>query len=409
MVKRAVILSCVLAALALLSLGLTLWQVVVAARFPLHRRSAARDFAPGITILKPLKDCDAETHECLRSWLAQDYSGPVQFLFGVASATDPVCAVVRRLVMEHPHCQAELLVCGEKPGANAKVSTLIELERRAQHEFVCVSDADVWAPPDFLTEAVTPLRSEGVGLVNCLYRFAPARSLAMRLEAFAVNADFWSQVLQSLSLKPMDFALGAAMVMPRRQLAAIGGFGALADHLADDYQLGHQLARHGARIELMTTVVECRTAPMNFREVWSHQLRWARTIRSCRPVSFFLTVLHNGSVWPLLWLAAAPSRASLVGACVCLAVRLAAGVYLERKMTVKLNAFSGWLALLKDLLQFVIWALAFTGRTITWRGVGYRVKAGGRLERLSADTTAPLSQEETPGRESREEKKAGAA
>ena len=35
----------------------------------------------------------------------------------------------------------------------------------------------------------------------------------MRWEAVAINADFWSQVLQSANLKPLDFALGARHVV----------------------------------------------------------------------------------------------------------------------------------------------------------------------------------------------------
>ena len=67
----------------------------------------------------------------------------------------------------------------------------------------------------------------------------------MQWEAVAINADFWSSVLQARSLKPIDFALGAVMAMRRKQLEQIGGFAALADCLADDYQLGHRIARAG--------------------------------------------------------------------------------------------------------------------------------------------------------------------
>lgn len=383
-------LSVILAALAALSLGLTLWQLVVAWRFPLHRRGVHTGFAPGITILKPLKGCDAETSECLRSWFAQDYGGPFQILFGVAAADDPVCGLVQRLIAGHPAVPAQLVVCGEKLGTNAKVSQLAQLERLALHEVLCVSDADVWAPPDFLANAVAPLRNDGVGLVNCLYRFASPSNFAMRWESFAVNADFWSQVLQSLSLRPMDFGLGAAMVMPRGQLKRIGGFVRLADHLADDYQLGQLVSKNGGSIELCPVVVECRTAPMTLVEVCSHQLRWARTIRVCRPVAFLFTVFSIASLWPALWLTVQPSLVSAIGAFLCLAIRGAAGVYLEVRMTGRFKWSSAVMALVKDVFQLGIWALAFTGRRVVWRGVDYRVEPGGRLVKLPEVTPAPL-------------------
>ena len=86
------LINAILSALALLSLALTLWQWVVARRFPLHDRvvpdtkpAADQPLPPAITLLKPLKGCDAFTEDCLRSWFTQQYAGPVQILFGVAS------------------------------------------------------------------------------------------------------------------------------------------------------------------------------------------------------------------------------------------------------------------------------------------------------------------------------------
>jgi ceramide glucosyltransferase len=383
--------SVVLSSLAVLSFGLLVWQVIVAARFPLHGRSRVEGFAPGVTILKPLKGCDSETIACLRSWFEQDYSGPVQILFGVTSENDPVCELVRNLIAGHPKANAELVVCGRRLGPNSKVSTLAQLQVLASHDFICVSDADVRVPPDFLTSTLGTFRDASVGVVNCFYRFTTASNLPMRWEAFAINADFWSQVLQALSLRPMDFGLGAAMLLPRRQLENIGGFDQLVDHLADDYQLGNRIAQNGARIVISPIVVECRCAPMTFSEVWDHQLRWARTIRVCQGGPFFLSVLSNASLWPILWLAASPSMTSLFGASAFLAFRMVVGYALDRKLTGAGRPGSLGMAVMKDFLQVGIWFRAYTGRKVTWRGVDYRVDTAGRMMQADEGTPAPLS------------------
>ena len=57
----------ILGALALLSVFLALWQWVAEIQFSLHERVKSSTFAPGLTILKPLKGCDAETRACLES------------------------------------------------------------------------------------------------------------------------------------------------------------------------------------------------------------------------------------------------------------------------------------------------------------------------------------------------------
>src|SRR5262245_41926805 len=123
-------LKLILAALALFSLGILLWQFFVALRFPLHKRVANSGYAPPITLLKPLKGVDAETWHCLGSWFDQDYASPVQILFGVGSSDDPACEMARQLIAARPERIAQLVICSESLGLNAKVSTLIQLFRQ---------------------------------------------------------------------------------------------------------------------------------------------------------------------------------------------------------------------------------------------------------------------------------------
>jgi ceramide glucosyltransferase len=405
--EQAVVLIIILEFFACLSVALLLWQWVAARRFPLHQRSIERQtkpnrsppLPPAVTLLKPLKGCDAETEKCLRSWFNQEYTGTIQIMFGVASSNDPVCELVRQLIRAFPRIDAELLICGPLIGTNAKASKLAQLQKLAKHEVLIISDADVRAPSDFLAEAVAWLNGSGVpsggqanrragltgrrdsGLVNCFYRLANPTTLAMRWEAIAVNADFWSQVLQSKSLKPIDFALGAVMVTRRNLLDEIGGFESLANCLADDYQLGHRLAHKGYDIALCPLVVECWDAPQTWRSVWTHQLRWARTIRVCQPLPYFFSVLSNPIFWPLLWLLIAPSNGSIIFFVTALCARMLVTLDLQRRLARSLaHAPFVWLAPIKDLLQLAIWFGAFAGNRIEWRGQKFKLRKDGTLE-----------------------------
>jgi ceramide glucosyltransferase len=400
-------LNSILAALAVLSFALLLWQWFAARRFPLHQRVAETNFAPAISLLKPLKGCDDTTAESLQSWFNQHYSGQTQILFGVADADDPVCKIVQEIIARNPKRDAQLVVCEKLIGANAKVAKLARLEKLAKHDLILVSDADVRVPPDFLANIVTPLRGEKIGLVNCFYRLANPSTTAMQWEAVAINADFWSQVLQSQTLKPLDFALGAAMLVRREALAEIGGFQSLADCLADDYQLGHRIAKNGHRIALCPVVAECWDAPMNWRDVWKHQLRWARTIRVCQPLPYFFSILSNATLWPLLWLASALFRwlpVAISNAPVdifrqfetqivllectifiiaLLLARIVLAQNLQRRFTPERNLASPfWLVPVKDMLQAALWFCAFAGNTVEWRGRKMRLRRDGTLEEI---------------------------
>jgi ceramide glucosyltransferase len=400
-------LDVLLGGLTLTSLAITVWQWIVGRGFPLHHRVARAGFAPGVSLLKPVRGCDVETEACLESWLNQRYAGPVQILFGVESASDPANEVVQGLLAVHPDRDMQVVVCSEAVGPNAKVSTLTQLERWVRHEIVIVSDADVRVPVDFLENVIAPLHDVQVGVVTCLYRLANPVNWAMELEAIAINADFWSQVLQARSLKPLTFALGAAIAMRRDEVRGIGGFGALAEYLADDYELGRRIAQSGKLVVLSPVVVECWSGPMTFHEVWLHQLRWARTIRSCQPLPFFFSILSNATLWPALWLVwrlvwveadvrrAVPGAAGLLWALgesgvtwfwallvsvVCLAVRILSATNLQDKLTrSKRHHRAWWLVPVKDMFAVAVWLLAFLGRRVEWGGRVFRVLRGGKL------------------------------
>ena len=218
--------------------------------------------------------------------------------------------------------------------------------------------------------------------MTCFYQLANPTTLAMRWEALAINADFWSQVLQSRSLKPLDFALGAVMVTRRAHLEEIGGFAALLDYLADDYLLGSKISSRGQRIELCPVVAECWEQPMDWPAVWNHQLRWARTIRFCKPVPYFFSILSNATLWPLWWLFIYPANWAFGVTVAFLLGRVLSASILQNRLTrAASRSIDAPLVLLKDSLGAAIWVGAFIGRKIAWRGEIYRVENGGKLIR----------------------------
>jgi ceramide glucosyltransferase len=389
-------------ALAVLSFGIVTWQFIAAQRFPLHRRSPNPGFAPGITLLKPLKGLDPDhSEQCLTSWLTQDYAGPQQFLFVVADANDPVVPLVQRLITAHPHHDARLLIFPERVGANAKVSKLAQAESLIAHDLVLVSDADVLAPTDLLSQMVLPLQDAGVALVHSFYRSANPSNAAMEWEATAMNADFWSQVLQSRMLAPMDFALGAAMLVRRSALEGIGGFRALADYLADDFQLGHRIVAGGGRIELTPVIVECLDVPTGWKTIWTHQVRWNRTIRVCRPGPYIASILANGTLWNALAAAVVWWHPTLSSRERGPWIGLFMGLIIARSLMAQLlaqqlaavpgrpsrgDSFVFGMAAAKDLLGAAVWVAAIFGNTVHWRGIDYSVDREGRLTPLPNST-----------------------
>jgi ceramide glucosyltransferase len=339
--------------------------------------------SPGITVFKPVTGLDPETRECLESFLTQDYQA-YQVLFGVADPADPVLPLLEELRQAAPPGWVEVMLCPEKLGENPKVSILRQLEPKARYDLLVVADGDVKVGPDFLGRAAAALSEPGVGLVSCPYRAGPSESLGAQFEALTISADFIPSVAVAHYVEGIRFALGAAMAFTRTALVGIGGFAALADYLADDYQLGWQISQAGFTVRLLPYVVETVNPRLSFRDYLAHQQRWSRTYRVCRPKGYFAYGITHALVFSLaVWLFSglAPWALGLVAATLAGRVVLA---WFSENVCLRGNLPPTALVLLplKDLLSFGLWLASFLGHEVVWKGRRYRLSQEGILAPL---------------------------
>jgi len=236
-----------------------------------------------------------------------------------------------------------------------------------------------------LRKVIAPFADASVGLVTCLYRGCAAPTLGSRLEALGIGTDFVPGVLSARFLeKGLHFGLGSTLAFRRRDLEAIGGFEALLDYLADDYELGRRIAANGKRIELSAATVVTFLPAYTLRQFFRHQLRWSRTIRDARRWGYAGLLFTFGLPWALAMLLAA-HLAPWAGALfmLTLAARLATGaiaavVVLRDFRIFRHDGFRN--ILLRDLVAPIIWAAGLMGNRIHWRGDIFDLKDG-RLSR----------------------------
>jgi len=335
---------------------------------------------PAVTILKPLKGSDPELFANLSSFCAQDY--PVlQIVFGVADRNDPAVQVVHQLQARFASVRIDLVIDPRRYGSNAKVSNLHHMYRVAEHEIILVADSDIRVAPGYLRRVLRQFEDPHVGLVTCLYRAVSRGNLPASVEALCVNTDFVPAVLVAGAVEKPSYAFGATIAMRRSALEEIGGFLPLANHLADDYQLGNRIATRGHRLALSNEVVETVIASSSWRRMFEHQLRWARTQRLCRPAGYFGSVVTQGTLWATLNLFCfhfSPAACVLSGA--AYAVRIAtASAICNRYLRAPLSFATALLVPLKDLFSSFVWLLAFLGNTVQWGGQRYRVMSDGQM------------------------------
>jgi len=95
-------------------------------------------------------------------------------------------------------------------------------------------------------------------------------------------------------MEGITFALGASIATTKEWLGKTGGFEAIAGTLADDYELGNRIAKAGGDVVLSRESVWTMYPAQTLRSFWNHQLRWARTVRLCRPLSYLGLLFTQG-------------------------------------------------------------------------------------------------------------------
>ena len=240
---------------------------------------------PPVSILKPVRGLDAQAYENFASFLAQDYPEDYEVLFGVSDPRDPAIEVIHHLQREHPERRIDTFVAPSR-GPNDKVSILCHLAQQARYDVLVISDSDMRVTPDYLRRVCAPLQDPNVGLVTCLYQGEQAKTFTAKLEAQYMATTFLPSALVGRHYLHMGFALGASNALRRQQLQQIGGFEALVNYLADDYQLGARIAATGHRVHLSDYVMQSVLGATTFREQWNREVRWNKCLRVSRPLEY---------------------------------------------------------------------------------------------------------------------------
>jgi ceramide glucosyltransferase len=381
--------------LAVAGMGYFVAVIVAARSFLSSRRAVLPSYAPGVSILKSLKGVDPGMLDAFRSHCRQEYAGEYELLFGVSSMEERAVEVVRQLETEFPERVIRLIECPERLGSNGKVSTLAQLAPYARHKFLLVNDSDITVSPRYLAlvmahfapepERLSPNVANPVGLVTALYRGRAHGTLGSLLEAMTIATDFMPSVLMARMLEGgLRYGLGSTLAVSCEALKKIGGFEAIVDRLADDYELGERIYKAGYRIALSATTVETSVPAYDWRGFCDHQLRWLRTVRDARPGGYagliftqgltlaLVNVIASGASLPSLWILA-----------LCFFLRLSVAMTVGAEVLGDHQVLATlWMLPLRDLVATGLWVGGFASNEVVWRGQRFEVRKG-KLHELS--------------------------
>ncbi len=196
-----------------------------------------------------------------------------------------------------------------------------------------------------------------------------------RLAALGIDSHFLPAVAVGSGLGLAKPCFGSTIALRTETLRAIGGFGALANDLADDYVLGEKVRGLGLTVALSAFTVGHSCPEGSLRDLLRQELRWARTVRQIDPAGHAGSVIaHPLPLAVLAWLAE-PGAVPILAALAAVAARTGLCLAVERVFGLRPHPYR--LVPARDLLSFGIFLASFVGRGVIWRGHRYDVDAAG--------------------------------
>jgi ceramide glucosyltransferase len=362
------------------AIAYTVVAIICVARFAREPEAEEAEQPPPVSLLVPLHGAEFDLEANLRAFALQDYP-ECQLVLGVARSDDGALAIAQRVVAALPDRNIDINV-GEVTGArNPKIANVLSMMRLVRHKVLILADSDTRVTPTYVRSVTTPLRDPGVGVVTCLFAGVPNGTLSSKLGAMFMNEQFIPSVLVNRLFGPPRHCLGPTNAIRSEVLAEIGGFEALAPHLADDFMLGSFVAAGGSRIVISRYVVRTIVSDANLAALWDHELRWHRTIRGVQPAGYAGMFLTYPVPLALLAFLLAPQVETAAIVLVAAVARIALQRVSARALRV--TAASAWLVLPRDLFGIASWACGLAGRAVRWRGAQLHLESGDVLAERS--------------------------
>ncbi len=365
---------------------------IIELRKNIKRPHIPSGFTPAVTIFKPICGIEQGMDENLRSFCEQDYP-EYQIIFGLHGNDDDAIPVIQKIIEDYPQLDLEMIIDTRLHGSNHKVSNLINMFPAAKHEILIVSDSDMRVRKNYLHDIVAPFANTANGAVTCLYSGRTDDGVASKLNAMFINEWFLPSVLISDALKDISYCLGATMAVRRKILTDFGGFEALANYLADDYMLGQMVSERGYKVHLSHSIVENLSYEPNYKSLFLHELRWARTLRAAEPLGYMGTFLTDTLIvssftafFALLFTQHTFLPASILGITITARILL----HLQVKSALELNGIGSlFLIPVRDVMSFIIRIVSYMGNSVEWRNHTFSVDDDGLMHE-NAKTDAEL-------------------
>lgn len=373
-----------------------LWQAYYNYRYAKAKHKRPREgYRPRTVLIVPCKDLDSNFEKNITSFYNLDYEGYLLW-FVVAEEADPaysrLCKLKEKLAANSKPEDVQIFVAGQGQYCSQKVHNLLYCYGKITEdiEVMAFADSDICVRSDWLSHLVYPLRQPKHGAASGYRWFVPKKNNLASLALSALNA----KVAQQCGNSRFNQVWGGSMAIKVGTFRRLGLDKTWQKALSDDLSLSYAVKKAGLKVAF---VPACLVASHE-STTWAGLLEFGRRqfliTRIGMPgtwwFGFFVCLYSILTLWGTAALAlyAVKTHAQNANFFILVPILLflcqMAGAIMRQNIIGKLlpdDKHKMRAAMVSDIFFFWLWSLlmfylivssAF-GRTIIWRGIGYKL------------------------------------
>jgi len=342
------------------------------------------DYRPFVSMIKPVFGLEGEDDENFASFCEQRYQGDWELILVVQERSDPVLKKIDRLRIQFPERRIRMVFSQKHPRITDKMNNLIQGARHARGDVLVFSDQPARAAPDYLEKILPPLSDPRIGIVTSVAAYSGARTIPAALNSHLVNLLGQSLTFALAFFDRLNSANGCTLGIRRKTYEEVGGFEAVCDQISDAHALAEAVHKRGYKIHLLPQMIPVFLPTLGFTEWLKRTHRMAVVYKTYGKHLYPLFLFQLGFVHALLYVWVYPE--SRVGPMLALASLIAETVSHLRMNALYVKDRSTycfiWLLPIVLVIAPALWASAYFGRVVDWRGERYFVDRQGVVTRL---------------------------
>ena len=364
-----------------------------------------KPFQPACVLIVPCKGLDEAFDQNIESFFRQDYSH-YHLRFVVQDRQDPaytrLLALKAQFAPQSPAKSVQILIAGAATMASQKLHNLLFACKQLPEatELLAFADSDACAGPNWLRDLTRPLQMPKNGATSGYRCFIPSQKNLATIALAALNA----KICQFLGKSRFNLAWGGSMAIPLKSFKEYGIEETWSHALSDDLSLSTAVRKHKQKMVFVPTCMIASFVSMTWAELFEFSRRQFLITRIYTPLMWWFALVssfisgfgvliaaglavglkYNGAENAAMYAALAMT---LFGFQVCRMLArqqmIASLLPGYRKAFEPVQNLDAWaFGLLSGLLFVIVLSSAF-GRTITWRGIKYRMRGPRQIDILN--------------------------